>query len=83
MTALGRLDHSNMLELLSNPTKSVYLLMELVSILDVGNAFVKATCNLEGNRSLVLSTYEHVAFLSSIATIVYCPNTAAIYYRIG
>ena len=43
MTALGScLYHSNLLELLSNPTKSIQLQMELAVTEDVGNVFVKA-----------------------------------------
>ena len=42
MTALGSLHHSNLLELLSNPTKSTQLQIELVVTVDVGNIFIKA-----------------------------------------
>ena len=67
MTALGSLYHSNLLELLSNPTKSRQLLMELAITVHVGNVLVKATYNLEGDGPLVLSTYEYISFLFSIA----------------
>ena len=48
MTAFGSLCHSNLLELLSNPTKSTQLQIELAVTVDVGNVFVKVTYNLEG-----------------------------------
>ena len=53
MTALGSLHHSNMLELLSNPTKSTQLQIELAITVDVVNAFVNSTYNLEGDGPLV------------------------------
>ena len=62
MTALGSLYHSNLFELLSNPTKSTQLQIELAITVDVGNVFVKATYKLEGDGPLVLSTYEHYPF---------------------
>ena len=82
MTALGSLYYSNLLELLSNPaTKKRELQIELVITVDLGNVFVKVTCNLEGDSPLVLS-HMNISFLSSIATTVHCPNTAAICYVI-
>ena len=42
MTALGSLYHSNLLELLSNPTKTTQLQMELAITVDVGDVFVNA-----------------------------------------
>ena len=78
MTALGSLYHSNLYEL-SNPTKSTQLQIELAITVNVGNVFVKATYNLEGDGPLVLSTYEYISFLSSIATTVHYPNTAIFY----
>ena len=81
MNALGSLYHSNLLELLSNPIKSTQLEIELAITVDVGNIFVKATYNLEGDGPLVLS-HMNVSFLSSIVTTVHYPNTAAFCYMI-
>ena len=74
MTALGSLYHSNLLELLSIPTKSTQLQIELAITVDVGYVFVKATYNLEGDDPLNIVTYEHISFLSSIATTVHYPT---------
>ena len=68
---------SNLLELLSNPTKITQLQMELIITVDVGDVF-KATCNLEVDVLLALSTYEHISFLSTFATTVHYPHTADI-----
>ena len=69
---------SNLLELLSNPTKSTQLIWNwLYFIADVGDVLVKATYNLEGDVPLTLSTYEHIS-LSTFATTVHYPNTVDI-----
>ena len=81
MTSLGSLYHLNLLELLSNYTKSTQLQMELAISVDVGNVFVKATYNLEGDGPLVLS-HMNISLLSSIGTTVQHPNTVAICYMI-
>ena len=71
---VSRAIYSNLLELLSNNTKSTNLQMELAIIIDV---FVKATYNLEGARLFSIITYGH-SFLFSFATTVHYPNTSAI-----
>ena len=76
MTTLGSLYHSNLLELLSNPTKSTQLQIELAVTVDVGDILLR-----QSDVPLVLSTYKHI-FLSLIATTVHYPNTAAICYMI-
>ena len=53
---------SKLLELLSDPTKSTQLQVELAITVDVGEAFVKATYNLEGDGPLALTAYEVYAF---------------------
>ena len=78
MNSLGSLYHSNLLELLSNPTKSIQLHIKLAITVDVGNVFAKVTYNLQGDGTLVLSTYEHISFLFFIATTVHYSNIAAI-----
>ena len=46
-----------LLEMLQNPTVKAYVHIELAAIVDVGEAFVKATYNLEGDGPLVLRCY--------------------------
>ena len=65
MAALGSLYPSNLLELLSNPTKSTQLQIELAITVDLGNVF-KATYNLEEDSPL----YCH------IFTFLYCNYSA-------
>lgn len=69
---------SKLLELLSNPTQAGKLQMELAITIDVGEPFVKATYNLEGDGPLALSAYEHISFLDSFAPTVHYPNTATV-----
>ena len=62
MTALGSLYHSNLLELLSNPTKSTKLQIEVTITVDLGNIFVKATYNLEGGAPLFCHILTYLFF---------------------
>ena len=74
---VSRVINSNRLELLSNPTKSIQLPMELAITAD---ALVKAkTYNVEGDRSLALS-HMNRSFLSFFATTVHYPNTAVMQF---
>ena len=52
--------------------------MELAITVDVGDAFVKATYNLDGDVPLASSTYVHMFLFSTFATTVHYPNTADI-----
>ena len=63
-------NNSNLHELISNPTKSTQLQMELVIAIDVGNILVKITYNFEGDGPLALSIYEHISLLSSFIPIL-------------
>ena len=69
---------SNLLKLLSNPTESTQLQMELVTAVDVGDVFVNATYNHK-DVPLALSTYKYMSFLSTSTTTVPYPNTADIF----
>ena len=84
MTALGSLYHSNLLELLSNPTKSIHLQMELAIIVHVGNVFLIFLRQHRIFKEMDPQYCQHmnISFLFSIATTVHYPNTAAICYLI-
>ena len=81
MNALGSLYHSNLHELLSNPTKSTQLQIELAITVDVAIFLLRQHTILKEVGPLVLS-HMTVAFLFSIVTTVHYPNTAAICYMI-
>ena len=74
---------SKLVQLLSNPTQAEQLQMELAITVDVGEPFVKATYNLEGDGPLALSAYEHICFLDSFASTVHYPNAAAVAHKLS
>ena len=69
---------SKLIVIISNPVKLGQLQMELAITIDVGEPFVKATYNLEGDGPLALTAYEHIRHLYFVASTVHYPNTAAV-----
>jgi len=64
-------------------TKGKVLLIELAVNIDVGEVFVKATYNLEGDGPLVLECYERVVGVRNSIQVRHWPNTAAVAKRIA
>ena len=54
------------------------LQVELAITIDVGEYFVKATYNLEGDGPLALVAYEQLQVLYSAASTAHYPNTVAV-----
>ena len=67
-----------LLALFSNGTKRSTLQIELAAIVDFGEPFVKATCQLEGNGHLALDCFEIVDGLSTSIRLCNVPNVEAI-----
>lgn len=65
-------------EILSDPAKNRKLRIELAVIIDVGEAFVKATYRLEGDGPLVFTAYEEISTLQAAISAMHYPNTNAI-----
>ena len=66
--------------------KSTQLHVELAITVDVGDALVKVTYNLEGDGPLALSTDEHVhswLFLNYSALSQYCCNLLGLGLGLG
>ncbi len=59
-TDLGPSSRPRLLAILTNPEKLKHLKLELASVIDWGEVFVKATYNLEGDGPLALTCYEEV-----------------------
>ena len=54
---------SKLLQLLGDRQQTTYLQLELASVIDCGERFVKATYELEGDGPLVLRCYEVISIL--------------------
>ena len=71
-----------LLEMLQIPTVKAYMYMyvqiALAAIVDAGEAFVKATYNLEGDGSLVLGCYEILSTLTASIQVGHYPNVQAV-----
>ena len=67
-----------LLEMLENPTVKAYVHIELAAIVDAGEAFVKATYNLEGDGPLVLRCYEILSTLTASIQVGHYSNVQAV-----
>jgi len=64
-------------EILNDPLKKTQLKIELSVVVDAGALFVKATYNLEGDGSLVLSAYEELRKIYHFISVPHYPNLTA------
>ena len=70
--------NQKLLEILQNPTTKAFLQVELAAVVDAGEAFVKATYNLEGDGPLVLTCFEVLSTLTAGIQVGHYPNVQAI-----
>ena len=77
-TDLGPSSRPRLLAILTNPEKLKHLKLELASVIDWGEVFVKATYNLEGDGPLALTCYEEVQRVVAAIRVAHTPNTEAI-----
>ena len=77
-TDLGPSSRSRLLAILTNPEKLKHLKLELASVIDWGEVFVKATYNLEGDGPLAFTCYEEVQRVVAAIRVAHTPNTEAI-----
>ena len=74
---------SKLLQLLGDRQQSTYLQLELASVIDCGERFVKATYELEGDGPLVLRCYEVISILQASIHTAHFPNLTAVAEKIG
>ena len=77
-TDLGPSSRPRLLAILTNPEKLKHLKLELASVIDLGEFFVKATYNLEGDGSQAFTCYEEVQKFVAAMRFTYAPNTEAV-----
>ena len=67
-----------LLEILADTQKRNLLRTELTAVVDLGEHFVKATYQLEGDGPLVLECYQVIATLNAVVRAAHYPNVNAI-----
>ena len=72
-----------LLSLLCDPQKNTKLQLELASIIDCGEAFVKATYSLEGDGALVFSCFDVLSSLQLRIQNAHFPNLIAVAKKLG
>ena len=70
--------NQKLLQILQNLTTKAFLQVELAAVVDAGEAFVKATYNLEGDGPLVLTCFEVLSTLTAGIQVGHYPNVQAI-----
>ena len=67
-----------LLAIFSNPQNRAYLLEELAVVIDIGEHFVKATYNMEGDGPLIFSCFEILSTVHAAVISAHLPNTNAV-----
>ena len=77
-TDIGPQTRPKLLAYFDDSDKIKHVKLELAAVVDYGEPFVKATCNLEGDGLLALSCYETVQSIVSFIEVDNAPNLKAI-----
>ena len=72
-----------LLSIITDMNSLSHLQMELAAVIDVGENFVKATYNLEGDGALVLQCYEEITKIRAALHAGHYPNMFAIARRLA
>ena len=75
---LGPALRPKLLNIITDVNSRSYLQMELAAVIDVGEHFIKATYNLEGDGALVLRSYEEIRKVRAVLQAAHYPNMSAI-----
>ena len=70
--------HLKLLEFLTDNKKKVFLQIELEAFVDIGELFVKAKYNLEGDSPLVLQAYDQIQIVKAKIENPHYPNVDAL-----
>ena len=70
--------HLKLLEFLTDSKKKVFLQTELAAFVDIGELFVKAKYNLEGDSPLVLQAYDQIQIVKAKIENPHYPNVDAL-----
>ena len=67
-----------LLEFLRDSKKKAFLQIELAAVVDVGELFVEATYNIEGDGPIVLQAYDQIQVLKAKIENPHYPNVDAV-----
>ena len=67
-----------LIQLLTDQEKLIYLHLELASVVDAGEIFVKSTYELEGDDQLIFKCYEVICALQAFIHLDQFPNLVAV-----
>ena len=81
-TDLGPSSRPRLLAILTNPEKLKHLKLELASVIDLGEFFVKATYNLEGDGQLAFTCYEEVQNIIAAIRVAHTHLTLRLLYEV-
>ena len=77
-TDMGPSSRPRLLAILTSPEKLIHVKLELASVVDWGEVFIKATYNLEGDGPLAFTCYEEVQKVVAAVRVGHTPNTEAV-----
>ena len=77
-TDMGPSSRPRLLAILTSPEKLIHVKLELASVVDWGEVFLKATYNLEGDGPLAFTCYEEVQKVVAAVRVGHTPNTEAV-----
>ena len=80
---IAPITRAKLLELLNDARKKAFLQMELASVVDAGEPFVKSTYTLEGDGPLVFKCYDHIQILIAGIDNPHYPNVIALAQRLS
>ena len=74
---------AKLLAFFDDPRKTVYLELELATLVDAALPFVQATYKLEGDGPLVFDCYDTISSLTTAIHVAHYPNVEAVSQRIA
>ena len=80
---IAPITRAKLLELLHDARKKGFLQMELASVVDAGEPFVKSTYTLDGDGPLVFKCYDHIQILIAGIDNPHYPNVIALAQRLS
>ena len=64
--------------LLLDPVQKRHLQLELAAVIDIGQHFVRATSDLEGDGPLIFSTFRKLQEVLTVYSLRHYPNISAV-----
>ena len=82
-TDLAPATRSKLLAFFDDPTKKMYLQLELATLVDGALPFVQSTYKLEGNRALAFECYDIISSLTAAVHVAHYPNVKVVCQKLS